>query len=115
MSKGLSWEVLRNLRAWVRCRVQARVLTAGKRKRAKCLFCEWVGSWLQGYPHVFGSCPAFSTERQAVVSAADPGWLEEREDPQAWWAVLRAEPGMGHFVAALAFAAEVERRAAEGS
>ena len=112
LQAGLSWTDLGRMRAWARCRAQARVLTKGKRKRAKCLFCEWIGPWQEDYAHVCSECPAFAQWRQDVVDAAPTSWLASRPDPRVWWAVLQAVPGARHFPAAVALAAEVEARAA---
>ena len=84
----------------------------GSGKRAKCLFCEWIGPWQEGYVHVCSECPAFAQLRQDVVDAAPTSWLASRPDPRVWWAVLQAVPGARHFPAAVALAAEVEARAA---
>ena len=88
------------------------MLTQGKRKRAKCLFCEWIGPWPEGYVHVFSTCPAFAPLREEVERTASPAWLSLRPEPRPWWAVLLAVPGASHFPAAVAMASEVDRRAA---
>ena len=80
--------------------------------RSQCLFCPWVGSWLTAYRHAFADCPFWEGGRAAVRGQAEEAWVRDLPYPAALWAVLRAEPGMPRFRAAVSFGAQVDAEAA---